>query len=172
MPRRMLTRHGARTHQRTVATHEQHQGATQIHGEKRHRECCHQGPYEEGVPFPLPDVVDEPPRVMAEMFELAPAHWESGRVEEFYAKLDEWKEQEQVERRRRMDPDLGCDLVETEGPCKQHYQHGRDTDRRVDPDDDSQCQAPRKAARRHSTAELAQQRPQDFAAEKFADGLG
>jgi len=93
--------------------------------------------------------------MMAEMLDLLPVQRKAASVEEMYAQFNEWKKQKQVERRRRMDADLRCNLAEAQRPREQDHQERGDPHRRIDSDDDSQCQAPRQTAGCHTAAHQA-----------------
>ena len=48
-----------------------------------------------------------------------------------------------------MSPDLGRNLIETESPCEDEHQQRSDPHRGINPNHNSQCQAPRQTSRRH-----------------------
>ena len=89
-----------------MTTHQQHKGAPDIHGEQWHQDRCHYAPHDQCMPFPLPDLTNQPQRMMAQMLDLFSIQRQAASMEEMYAQFDERNKQKQVERRDRMGSDL------------------------------------------------------------------
>ncbi len=102
---------GLGTHQRLVAAHEYNQTAPEIQREQGHGDRRYEAPYDERVPLPLPDFMEQPPGMVAEVLDLAAGHREAAGVKEMYAQFYEWDKQQQVERGYRLGADLGGDLT-------------------------------------------------------------
>lgn len=94
-----------------MAAHQQHQGASNIQGKQRHHDDSYYDPHDQCVPFPLPDVANEAPGVIAQMLELLPAQRKAARVKKMNAQFNEWKKQKQMQRRHRIGTNLRRDLV-------------------------------------------------------------
>lgn len=101
----------AGVHEGAVAAHEDDEGSAEVVGEDGHGDDGHDGPDDEGVPLPLPDVVEETNGVVAEVFELVPIHGELAGVEQVNAELDEGDEEHEVDGGYGVDTDLRGDLV-------------------------------------------------------------
>lgn len=101
-----LVHGGARTDQSSMTTHQQHQGAPDIHGKQGHHNRSHNAPDDKCVPLPLPDVANQTQRMMAQMLELLSVQRKAASVKEMYTQLNEWNKQKQVEWRHRMCTDL------------------------------------------------------------------
>ena len=89
-----------------MPTHEQYNGAPDIDGEYRHQNGCDDAPHDQRMPFPLPDLVNQAQRMMAQMLDLFSVQRQTASMEEMYAQLDEGNKQKQVERCDRMGSDL------------------------------------------------------------------
>lgn len=120
-----------------MATHEQYKCPSNANGKQWHGDGCDEAPDDECVPFPLPDCVKQPPRMMAEMFDLMAVQWKAARVKEVYPQLNEGKKQKQVEWRRDVHADLRCDLIQAEDPGEQDHQERGETHGWVDAEDDA-----------------------------------
>ena len=155
-----------------MAAHEQHEGAAQVESEQWHRDGGDDAPDDQGVPLPLPDVVDEAQGMMAEMLELLAVHGQAAGVEEVDAQLDERKNQEQVEWRHGMHANLGGDLVETEGPGEHDDDEGGEAYGWIDADDHAEGEAPGETPGSDAAAHLAEQRAQHPAATELTYGAG
>ena len=83
------------------------------------------------MPFPLPDIANQSPRMMAQVLKLLPIKGEAPCVKEMNPQLDERKKQEEMKRGHRLCPDLRCHLVETKGPCEQDHHERGDANRRI-----------------------------------------
>src|ERR1700755_928978 len=108
------------------------------------------------MPFPLPNVTEEAPGMMAEMLDLLVAERQTACVKEEDTQFDERHKQQHVQRRNHMHPNLRCDLVESEGPCEQRHGHGGESYRGIDANDHAQCQAPCQTARSYAPAQLTE----------------
>ena len=89
-----------------MTAHEQHNGAPDIDGEYRHQNRCDDAPHDQRMPFPLPDLVNQAQRMMAQMLDLFSVQRQAASMEEMYTQLDEGNKQEQVERRDRVGSNL------------------------------------------------------------------
>ena len=89
-----------------MTAHEKHNGAPDIDGEYRHQNGCDDAPHDQRMPFPLPDLVNQAQRMMAQMLDLFSVQRQAACMEEMYAQLDEGNKQEQVERRDRVGSNL------------------------------------------------------------------
>lgn len=101
-----------------MATHQHHQGASNVHGEQRHCDCGHKAPHHQCMPFPLPNFSNQVQGMMAQVLDLVPVQRKPSSMKEIYAQFNERDKEEQVERRHRMGAYLRCELIETEGPCE------------------------------------------------------
>lgn len=163
---------GAGVHEGAVAAHENDQAAAKVVGEDGHRDGGDDGPDDEGVPLPLPDVVEEAERVVAEVFELLAVHGELAGVEEVDAELDKGDEEQEVDGGDGVDADLGGDLVEAEAPGDEEDDEGGEAYGGVDSDDEAEGEAPGEAARGNASAEKAEEGAQDFVSEELAEVFG
>ncbi len=155
-----------------MAAHEDYEGAADVDREQGHGDGGDDGPDDEGVPLPLPDVADETPGMVAEVLDLAAAEWEAAGVEEIDAELDEGDEEKEMDGGDGVRADLGGDLIEAEGPCEHDDDEGGEADGGIDADDHAEGEAPGETAGGDAAAELAQERTQDAAAQELADGFG
>ena len=155
-----------------MAAHEQDKGAADVMGEQRHGDGGDQSPDDEGVPLPLPDVVKEAEGMVAEVLDLLAREREAAGVEDVDAELDKGDEEQQVKRGDDMGADLRGDLVEAEDPGEDDDEQRGEADGWIDADDHAEGEAPRNAARADAATHLTQERPQDVAAAKLADGFG
>jgi hypothetical protein len=85
-----------------MPTGKQYQATSYVPREQRHRDCSDDPPDKQCMPFPLPDVPDEEPRMVAKMFNLTPVQRKTTRVKEMYAQIDEWDKQNQMKGRNHM----------------------------------------------------------------------
>lgn len=154
-----------------MPAHQQDKRAAEVDREQRHQDCRDNTPDNEGVPLPLPDVVEETQRMVAEVLELAAIHRQAAGVEEVDAELDERDKQEQMQRRGGMGAYLGGDLVEAEGPGEHDDQQRGEAYGRVDSDNDAQSEAPGEPARRNPATQETEQRAQNPAAEELANSF-
>ena len=97
---------GARLQESAMATHQEDNGAADIDSEYRHQNRCDYAPHDQGMPFPLPYLVNQAQRMMAQMLDLFSVQRQAASMEEMYAQLDEGNKQEQVERGDRVGSDL------------------------------------------------------------------
>lgn len=97
--------------QGAMVAHHEHQRTTNI--------LCHEGkqdggddsPNDKRVPFPLPDRLDEAHGVVAEMFHLMFVERKLARMKDVHTELDEWNEEQDVQRRDKVRSDLRGDLA-------------------------------------------------------------
>ena len=92
----VLLHRGARTQQRSMTPHHQHQYTSKIYRQQWHCDRGHKAPHYQCMPFPLPDGVKQADGMMAEMLDLLPAEREAPSVKEVYTKLNERQKQQQV----------------------------------------------------------------------------
>lgn len=88
-----LVQRGTRMHQRSMTTHEQHNGASNIHGKQWHQNRGHKAPHDKCMPFPLPDFANQAQRMMAQMLDLLSVQREAASVKEMYAQFNERNKQ-------------------------------------------------------------------------------
>jgi hypothetical protein len=154
--RGVLVHSGARTQQRLITSHHQHQYAAKIYCQQWHCDRGHKTPYNQGMPFPLPNGVKQAHRMVAKMLDLLLAKRQAACVKQVDTDLNEGHKEEQVKRSHHVGTDLRCDLIKSESPGHHHHSQRRETHRRIDADDYSQRQAPRKTPRCHAAAQLAE----------------
>ncbi len=118
-----------------MTTHQHHERTPDLHSEQRHYDCGHQAPHHQCVPFPLPNFSNQVQGMMAQVLDLVPIQRKPSSMKEMYAQFNERDKEEQVKWRHRMGADLRCDLVETEGPCKQDDQERSNSNGWIDPED-------------------------------------
>lgn len=126
-----------------MATHQDHERASNVHSEQGQCDRGHEAPYYQCVPFPLPNFSHQVQGMMAQVLDLAPVQGKPSSMKEMYPQFNERNKEEQVEWRYRMGAYLRCDLVETEGPCEHEDQQRADSNGWIYSDDHPQCQAPR-----------------------------
>ena len=63
------------------------------------------------MPLPLPDVVQESERVMAQVLQLLAVQRQLARMKQMDSQLDERDEEQQVQRSHDMRPNQGCQLA-------------------------------------------------------------
>jgi hypothetical protein len=88
-----LAQCGTRMHQRSMATHQQHQGASNIHGKQWHQNRSHKAPHDKRMPFPLPNFVNQAQRMMAQMLDLLSVKREAASVKEMNAQFNKRNKQ-------------------------------------------------------------------------------
>lgn len=75
--------------------HNEH--AAEVYGEQRHGDGGEDGPDDQGVPLPVPDLMDELEGVVAEVLQLLAVHGELAGVKEMDAELDEGDKEQKVQ---------------------------------------------------------------------------
>ena len=141
-----------------MPAHEEHQSATNVLGEQRHGDCGDDSPDDECMPLPLPDLVNEPPGMMAEMLHLFEIHGEPAGMKEMHAELNERQDQKQVERRHRMGTELRRHMVQSEDPREGYDHDGGEAHGRIDSYHHSKRKAPSQPPWSYAAAQQTQER--------------
>jgi hypothetical protein len=118
-----------------MSSHQHDQTATDKNCQKWHCDRSQQAPDDECMPFPLPDIANQSPRMMAQVLQLLAIKWKAPCVKEMNTQLEERKKQKEMKRGHRLCPDLRCHLVETKCPCEQNHHDRSDANGRVYSDD-------------------------------------
>jgi hypothetical protein len=155
-----------------VAAHEDDQASAEVVGEQWHGDGGDDSPDDEGVPLPLPDLVEQAEGMMAEVFQLVAVEGEAAGVEQVDAEFDKRNEEQQVQGSYDVEAELGGDLAEAEGPGDQDDEEGGETHGRIDTDDEAEGEAPSETTRGDAAAQEAEEGAQDFAPEFFTKGVG
>lgn len=134
-----------------MATHEQHQGSANISSEEGHDHNSENGPDHQRVPFPLPDVANHTPGMMAQVFNLSTVERNTSSVKEVNSQIDERDQKKNMEGCDDMHTDLRCKLIKAEHPCKQNDDQSGDAHRGVDPKNYSQRETPSHATGRDAS---------------------
>ena len=72
------------------------QPASDVLRQDWHRYCSRYAPNDECMPLPLPDLVEQPKGVMAQVLELSTIHGQLAGVKQVHAKLNKGDEEQQV----------------------------------------------------------------------------
>lgn len=133
---------GRRVHQGGMASHEQHQRASQIDCEQRCEDNGNCAPNHQRMPLPLPDVAHHPDGMVAQVMKLLPRKRQAPRAKQMNARLNEWQEQQNMQRRNNVRTNLRSSLAETKEPRDENQQHRGDAYGGIDADHHSQSEAP------------------------------
>ena len=159
-----------RLHEQILVTaHGEHEQSADLERHEWRENGGKAGPDDEGVPFPLPQQVNELERMaMAEVKDIGLGEREALRSEEQDAGVNERQEEEPLQRCNGVNPDLRGDVVEAKHPGQHEHGAGGQAEKRVDPDEQCNGETPREPFGADAFFEQPEQGPEDPASQEVA----